>query len=127
VRDEETVTFSKQLSSAVTQNSKTLNQAWKKSVVGAFTQYVITTPVDTGAARGSYVVSQTVSQESPNSTTPTRVVSQQIPDIGGAVSIYSTLPYMERLDDGYSKQAPAGMTTIVTRNWSTIVKRNGGG
>jgi len=118
------MTFSKQLSSAVTQNSKTLNQAWKKSVVGAFTQYIITTPVDTGAARGSYVVSQTVSQESPNSTTPTRVTLQQIPDIGGAVSIYSTLPYMERLDTGWSQQAPNGMTPIVTAAWTTIVKRN---
>jgi len=121
------MTFSKQLSTAVAKNTAAINQTWKKSAVGAFTQYVITTPVDTGAARGSYVVAQEVTQESPNSTTPTRVVTQQIPDIGGAVSIYSTLPYMERLDDGYSKQAPAGMTSIVTRNWPTIVERNGGG
>ena len=121
------MTFKKQLTFATNQMVQSIDKTWKKSVVGAFTQYVITTPVDTGSARGSYVVSQTVSQESPDSTTPTRVTLQQIPDIGGAVSIYSTLPYMERLDDGWSKQAPAGMTSIVTRNWPTIVKRNGGG
>ena len=118
------MTFSKQLSAAVDSSADSMNTAWKKSVVGAFTQYVLATPVDQGFARGSYVVSQTVQQESPDKTTPTRVVTQQIPDIGGAVSIYSTLPYMERLDTGYSQQAPNGMTPIVTAAWPSIVKRN---
>lgn len=118
------MTFSKQLISATNQVNETLNKTWKKSVVGAFTQYVISTPVDKGFARGSYVVAQEVTQESPNKTQPMRIVSQQIPDIGGAVSIYSTLPYMERLDTGWSQQAPNGMTPIVTAAWPTIVKRN---
>lgn len=120
------MTFSKQLTSAVNQNSQAMNKAWKRSVVGAFTQYVQVTPVDKGYAKGSYVVAQEVTQESPNSTTPTRIVSQQIPDIGEAVSIYSTLDYLPVLDTGTSTQAPDGMTPLVTAAWPSIVKRNGG-
>lgn len=118
------MSFSKQLSFAVAEQAGDLNRTWKRSVVGAFTQYVLVTPVDTGAAKGSYVVSERPQEPSPNTTTPTRVTLQQIPDVGGAVSIYSTLPYMERLDTGYSTQAPKGMSSIVTSAWPAIVKRN---
>ncbi|MGB2063508.1 MAG: hypothetical protein ACPHUL_00035 [Marinomonas gallaica] len=135
------MSFAKQLTYAVETQAGDLDRVWKRSVVGAFTQYVLTTPVGNpdlwkspappgyvgGAARGSYVISERPTEASPDgSTSPTRVTMQKIPEVGGSVTIYSTLPYMARLDDGYSKQAPAGMSSIVTANWPSIVKRSGG-
>ena len=76
---------------------------------------VRTTPVDTGRAKGNWFVSPTQksnrtidnnrrSQQaiSQGSATIQSVINEKFPDI----TVSNNLPYIEKLNDGHSKQAP---------------------
>lgn len=81
---------------------------------------VMKTPVDTGRARGNWIVSL----ESPVSGTVDKndkAGSQMIAEGTGIIGsmtepktvfVQNNLPYIERLENGYSKQSPAGMVAI---------------
>ena len=116
------MSFARQLKSATGQVTDALNTTWKRSVVQAFTQTVIRTPVDTGRARNSWLLGQ--SNDGGIGTATVTINGQQIPDIGGAVLLYSNLPYIERLEDGYSGQAPQGMVKITVNQWPAILRSN---
>lgn len=76
------------------------------------------TPVDTGRARSSWQITT----GSPSSFTPPEVAEGQVlgPPTPPAVEISveeityisSALPYIEPLENGHSKQAPAGMVAV---------------
>lgn len=86
------------------------------------------TPVDTGRARSSWNISEgapdtTVPPEtgvestgkySQQSSPPPNTVPPPTPEITGTKAVYitSSLEYVQYLEEGSSKQAPAGMVTI---------------
>lgn len=91
---------------------------------------ILNTPVDTGAARGSWTVglgslprrynrendkdgSHTIAK---NKTRLTKLKA------GESVFIASNLPYMPLLEYGWSKQAPGGMVRIARARWARYVK-----
>lgn len=45
---------------------------------------------------------------------------------GNQVDIYNTQPYAERVETGWSKQAPAGMMRISLLEWSKILEKVAG-
>ena len=116
------MSFARKLKSATGQVTDALNQTWKRSVVQAFTQTVMRTPVDTGRARNSWLLGQ--SNDGGIGTVTVTINGQQIPDIGGSILLYSNLPYMPPLENGWSGQAPQGMVKITVNQWPAILRSN---
>lgn len=83
-----------------------------------FSSTVLGTPVDTGRLRGNWQMSQHVPIEASierMDKSGASVLADIAARVGGAGSInYLTnnLPYAERIEYGYSKQAPQGMVRI---------------
>lgn len=116
------MTFARELKSATGQVSKAMNRTWKRSVVQAFTNVIQMTPVDTGAARNSWLLGQ--QNDGAIGETRLTINGQKIPDIGGTLLLYSNLPYIEPLETGWSTQAPQGMVKVTVNRWPAIVKAN---
>ncbi len=103
-------------------------RAVRKIALDAFSEVILRTPVDTGRARGNWQASI--------GTIPATRLEQFDP--GGAATIASTqgvvagfepgavvylannLPYIERLENGYSKQAPEGMVRLTAQRFQQI-------
>jgi len=93
---------------------------------------VMATPVDTGAARGNWKVSSTPDTSYNNTTSDKSgqgalqkafVFISQNAKLGSVIYIQNNLPYIERLEDGYSQQAPSGMLSTTM----TAVRQKYGG
>ena len=92
------------------------------------------TPVDTGRARANW----NGSMKDPDYTTTesTSVAGAQARlatgvrgfDLFRGETFYMSngLPYIERLDEGYSKQAPAGMVDLTLAEMKPFIERLGG-
>ncbi|MCW2309724.1 HK97 gp10 family phage protein [Rhodobium gokarnense] len=103
----------------------------QKIAMETLSRVVLRTPVDSGRARGSWVVSL----ESPTDEVPAGV------DPGGAATInrgssiitglhepkvtyvQSNLPYINRLENGWSGQAPNGMVAVTVAEIETMFAR----
>lgn len=100
----------------------------KKVAADMFGRVVLRTPVDTGRARGNWQITFNV---------PAEGTSQQVDPTGrgaiseitakaaqwkdGAIWLTNNLPYIERLEYGWSKQAPAGMARVTVREFQSYV------
>lgn len=88
----------------------------RKLALGALSGVVLRTPVDTGRARGNWMVSLGAARggESDNlDKGGAATISAGTAAIGASqpfqqIVIENNLPYIERLNDGHSGQAPAG-------------------
>lgn len=116
--------FTAELGAAIKGVNDNLDKVWRKSVAEAFNQTVQATPVDTGAAKASWLAAD--NNTGATGTTELNVLPSQVPQVGGSWLLFSNLPYIERLEDGYSLQAPVGMVKPVVARWPSIVRSNGG-
>lgn len=78
-------------------------------------ELVIATPVDTGRARSNWIVSvESPSDEIKEDYSPNyapgpeeeSIIGRAVP--GQSIFVTNNLPYIKRLNEGYSAQAPAG-------------------
>lgn len=94
-----------------------------KTALEGLRRIVLRTPVDTGRARGNWFVSfgtagtETTQGVDPNgSATIARgaaVISRyKTRRAFDSILLYNNLPYINRLEDGYSTQAPGGMVAL---------------
>lgn len=104
----------------------------RKAALAADQAVVTATPVDTGRARSNWIVSL----NSPATTTkPTTgagaandAITQGAGEIGrfaetdSAIYITNNLPYIQRLNDGYSKQAPANFVQQAIERGVSAIK-----
>lgn len=128
--------FKVQLDKAIKQVENITLETFRLSVNEAFISAVSKTPVDQGIARNSWFCNLgnsnggQVAREGDSSgqgsinaiydaTSKTR--------LGDSVLLYNNLPYIERLEDGYSDQAPSGMVKLTVAAWPQIVARNSRG
>jgi hypothetical protein len=95
-------------------------------VIAIYTKVVERTPVDTGRARASWMINE---GSAPEGVPEPDLESYPMPAtaMGGftgtePVYITSNLPYMERLENGWSKQAPAGMVRIALAEVETEIE-----
>ena len=103
----------------------------KKIALEVLTGIVMKTPVDTGRARGnwqvdigSFALGNISAFDPAGSGTIARglsVINRQKGE--QALYIVNNLPYILRLEDGYSKQAPAGMVELTLQQYPYIVQR----
>lgn len=107
----------------------------RKVGIEVFSSVVRKTPVDSGRARANWVASVGApsveitgaldaghygSEPSGASAAKAQAVLNDF-TIGPAIFITNSLPYIERLENGYSDQAPAGMVAITAIEYQKFV------
>lgn len=87
------------------------------------------TPVDTGRAKANWVPGigavNTKTTGEINAEAAVGVINQALQTWKPGQTIYITnsLPYIKRLEDGWSNQAPAGMVRLTIVEWKDSVRR----
>lgn len=115
--------FALQIDKEFAENLDELRQVVRAIALEALRRIVNRTPVHTGRARGNWFVSiggggveVTTEVDPAGGVTITRGGEQiaYYQEIDGfpVITIYNNLPYIEPLETGYSKQAPAGMVAV---------------
>lgn len=101
----------------------------KKVAMDIAAQLVNRSPVDTGRFRANW----RVGMGAPNMATSTstdKAGSSTVMAMTGAIDSYTTgqtiwltnsLPYAQRLENGWSKQAPSGMVRLTILSWRRAV------
>lgn len=125
--------FSVQIDIAFEGMMENLRTVIRAIALEALKRIVNRTPVDTGRARGNWFVSIggsdafSVSTEvDPNGNVSISRGSQVIATYEQQadfpiITIYNNLPYINRLETGYSGQAPAGMVAVTATELQTEV------
>jgi hypothetical protein len=101
----------------------------KKITFDVFSRVIRKTPVDTGRARGNWLCSTdnplTVQLSGARSAEATisdmGAIALRQP-AGGVVYLTNNLPYIHRLENGWSQQAPAGMVGTTLTELPYIVQ-----
>ena len=114
-----------------------LDAAYKTKVIGTLEKtvravalvvdstLVDTTPVKTGRARGNWNPSLNVPDATirePNQKKPIEPIAAAY-KITDTILISNNLPYIKRLNEGYSKQAPAGFVDAALERGKRAVKK----
>lgn len=105
-----------------------MGRAARKITLDAFSGCIMMSPVDSGRFRGNW---QTAIGSAPSGTVELLDESGDIVialvsgvvdgmQIGDVVFMANNLPYAERLEDGYSQQAPAGMVKLTVQRFQPI-------
>jgi hypothetical protein len=112
--------FAKRMGYRAEQVIANAERAVKRAAVAADTTAVLKTPVDTGRARANWVASVSTADtsgpyETEDKAGGSTIARNQATIKGwkrkqGAIYLTNSLPYIQRLDDGYSAQAPNGMS-----------------
>lgn len=95
----------------------------KKVIFDLFRKIVVKTPVDTGRARASWAVAkhapgdfvQPKFEASIGKGSATTTAMGNLPQIDDPYAVYfifNNVPYIVRLENGHSKQAPVGMVQV---------------
>lgn len=105
---------------------QTLEQTVKAVEMEMFSRIIIRSPVKTGRFRGNWFVDQRLEtdlKDKPGAVTiekmKTAVLASQV---GGVTSFINSLPYSERLEFGWSKQAPEGMLRLTAAEFGAVVE-----
>lgn len=107
-----------------------MEQAVRAIILQAFGECIRRSPVDTGRFKGNWQTSTAI---------PAGVLEVMDPsggraigdlraalgafEVGQTMYLANNLPYAERLEDGWSKQAPAGMVKLTVQRWQPIANR----
>lgn len=100
----------------------------KKVAMDVFRRVILRTPVDTGRARANWQASIGAPIEGEiESTDQNRGIveaAQVIDNLEGDQSIFlsNNLPYIERLENGYSAQSPSGIVKVTLVEYPHIVE-----
>ena len=127
--------FKVQLDKAIKEVENITLETFRLSVNEAFVSVVNNTPVDTGAAKNSWFTNLGNSNGGEGARSGDRSGGASISAIyattekarlGDSILLYSNLPYIERLEDGWSEQG-SGMVKLAVAAWPQIVARNSRG
>ena len=112
---------------------RTLNQGIRATLFEVSTAIIKDTPADTGRARGNWQASigrgatGEVSVDSVRSGEAKAIadVDQTVRvAVGDLYYLTNNLPYIERLEYGWSKQAPGGMVRKNLQNFNRLLVKN---
>ena len=119
--------FSIDLNSAITKANSNMDTVVRKVVLDLGTSIVFGSPVDTGRFRANWqyafgrVPSGTLDVLDKSGQGSIDKINAGLKFTEGIHYLTNNLPYAQRLEDGYSKQAPAGMVGLTILRFSGIV------
>jgi len=112
------------LKKTIEENEKMAKNVFQGSVFELNAKVKERTPVDTGFARNSWLVTKNSSyagRPGGNSGTES-ILNVKSANLGDALYINNGAEYIKKLEDGHSAQAPAGMVAISIAEFPTMVK-----
>lgn len=125
--------FSQQLAEFEAKTEYKLDLAAQKIALEAFSRVILRTPVDKGRARGSWQVqigSVPTGTIDLNDKTGAATISKVQAaasgmEAGDVIYLASNLPYIMKLEEGHSDQAPAGMVGLTVQELQSIANQVG--
>lgn len=115
------MSFESQLNAFVSGTEKKLERTVRAVKLELFRSVILDTPVDTGRARGNWqaTIGSPATNEIENESMSVALagVAANLGKVNDVSFLANNLPYIEELEDGSSKQAPAGM---VRRNMARV-------
>ncbi len=106
-----------------------LNEVTIKSVLELRSRLIVNSPVDTGRFRANWqygldtapggVVETKGTSESPAPAPATPNIAPQA--IGHTHILVNNVPYANRIEDGWSDQAPKGVVSLRVQEWPSIL------
>lgn len=110
-----------------------LDLAVQKIALDLFKRVILDTPVDTGRARANWQVSigkvpngtLDLTDKSGQATVSKATAVAAGLEAGDIIYLVNNLPYIQRLEDGYSGQAPAGMVGLAVQDFHAIARQVG--
>lgn len=115
------MSFESQLTAFVSGTEKKVERTVRAVKLELFRSVILDTPVDTGRARGNWqaTLDSPATEEIENESMSVALagVAANLGKINDVSFLANNLPYIEELEDGSSKQAPAGM---VRRNMARV-------
>lgn len=129
--------FSLSLEKFAKQAGENADLVVKKTAIDVFSSVVKKSPVKSGRFRGNWQVgigsiNHDISSPADNASLQTqpstfnlsKAQSALVTYKGQIIYISNSLPYAQRLENGYSKQAPAGMVRLTVVEFETYIKNN---
>jgi hypothetical protein len=125
--------FEDQIRAWQVKTERKLDEVPRKVVFEMFRRIVLKTPVDVGRARSNWQPSigspATGTIDAPdksgNATIAKAKAILAVANAGDTIYLSNNLPYIRRLEEGYSQQAPAGMVALTVQEFAAIVKQIG--
>ena len=125
------VSFTNQLRAFSSKAQKKETAVLRRSAIDTLGRVTLRSPVDTGRFRANWAVG--INEVAVSSASASKelgygnAIQQGQQKIAGVkttdtIIISNNLPYAQRLEDGYSGQAPYGMVAITVAEWPSIVK-----
>lgn len=123
--------FAQQIAAFVKKTEARADQVLRKVGIEVASSVVRKSPVDTGRFRANWLASI----EAPNTRTfdasdlsgqaTIAAAARQINKarLGQVIWISNNLPYAQRLENGYSQQAPSGMVRVTVAEWQGYLNR----
>ena len=115
------MSFDSQLNAFVSGTEKKVERTVRAVKLELFRSVILDTPVDTGRARGNWqaTLNSPATEEIENESMSVALagVAANLGKVNDVSFLANNLPYIEELEDGSSKQAPAGM---VRRNMARV-------
>jgi hypothetical protein len=122
--------FSEQIGKFVLKTNEAHGKIVRTATLELFSGVIKSTPVDTGRARGNWMTSvnapkdgTTERLDQSGAQAVAEVSANTPPGAGQVTYLANSLPYIERLEMGSSKQAPAGMIRINMDRVSKMVEK----
>jgi hypothetical protein len=125
--------FEDQLRAFQVKTERKLDEVPRKVVFRMFKNIIDKTPVDKGGARANWQTStgspatgtiDTTDRTGAATLAKARAVLASA-NAGDTIYMANNLPYIRRLEEGYSQQAPAGMVALTVQEFAAIVKQIG--
>ena len=104
-----------------------LEQTVRAATLEVFGSVIRKSPVDTGRFKGNWQIDQRGFQydkfdKDGQATLDLITAKVSKSEVGGIVSLINSLPYAERLEFGYSGQAPQGMVRLTAMEFEAAAK-----
>lgn len=124
--------FSRRMGDLATRVARNADRTVRKAALAADQAVVMQTPVDTGRARANWIAALNAPAEEATAKTDrgggaaiqqaAGVVGRYDGDRDVEIHITNNLPYIQRLNEGSSYQAPAGFVRMAIRRGIAAVK-----
>jgi hypothetical protein len=125
--------FGDQIAAFAEKTEDKLSVSVRKISLELFSRVILKTPVDTGRARGNWQVSVgnvpngtlEIEDKSGSATISAATAAASGLRAGDVIFLVNNLPYILRLEDGHSGQAPAGMVALSIQEFQQIADQIG--
>ena len=125
--------FTDEVAAFAGNTERKLDVAIRKIGLELFSRVIVNTPVDTGRARANWQVAinsvptGTLELSDKDGTAAISAADAEVSGLkaGDTIHLVNNLPYIQKLEDGSSTQAPAGMVGLAVQDFQNIARQVG--